>query len=163
MQIVRMGSDNHAAVATGLIKRPKTALLILVLLRDAIRPLTTYEIGLEVSDDQCPPRPISVIVKNLSKDGYIASSEKAGKRLRFWHITKRGLRSIRLRDCSTVLAQTHLALAPARSEHEMQVERAMASGHIDPRAIARHTGLKSSIIKTCLKRAEMRRGLVKVA
>ena len=46
--------------------------LVLVLLRNNLpRPLSTYEIGLAVVDDKEPPRPMSVLIKTLKKDGYV--------------------------------------------------------------------------------------------
>jgi predicted transcriptional regulator len=155
-----MGNDDHSkhGFAPG-ISKPKTALLILVLLRDAPRPLTTYEIGLEVCDDRIPPRPLSVIVKNLRKDGYVTSEGKASRRLCYWSITERGLQSLQMRDQATILARTYLALVPYRTSHEKMVEQAIGTGHADERAIARHTGLKASIISTCLKRTAMRQAL----
>src|SRR3546814_7703894 len=98
---------NHIAASDRRIERERisTAILVLVILRqNSPRAMSTYELGLWISDNQNPPRPLSVIIKTLASDGYILRSASAGKRAGLWTITPRGSSSDRK---STRLNSSH--------------------------------------------------------
>src|SRR3546814_9295171 len=72
--IVMGNGVNHIAASDRRIERERisTAILVLVILRqNSPRAMSTYELGLWISDNQNPPRPLSVIIKTLASDGYI--------------------------------------------------------------------------------------------
>src|SRR3546814_8706504 len=78
--IVMGNGVNHIAASDRRIERERisTAILVLVILRqNSPRAMSTYELGLWISDNQNPPRPLSVIIKTLASDGYILRSASA--------------------------------------------------------------------------------------
>src|SRR3546814_15526648 len=83
--------------------------------------MSTYELGLWISDNQNPPRPLSVIIKTLASDGYILRSASAGKRAGLWTITPRGSSSLCSRPEKCADATAWLNEHPCYSAHEYAV------------------------------------------
>src|SRR3546814_16889040 len=84
---------NHIAASDRRIERERisTAILVLVILRqNSPRAMSTYELGLWISDNQNPPRPLSGIIKTLPSAGYILRSASAGKRAGYWTLPHPG-------------------------------------------------------------------------
>lgn len=148
-------SDNQNAP----VRRPKeltTAILVMVAIRDAGRPLTTYEIGLVVRDDHVPPRPISVIVKGLAKDEYLRSTGLSGKRMARWDIADRGKASLERRPEATRAAAAWIARNPNMPEDERMIRDAMLGGALNIAQLAGVTRLTTSPIRTAMRRIAMR-------
>ena len=139
-------------------RRASTALLILVVLQDnEPEPMTTYEIGLHIEDDHIPPRPISVIIKTLSKDGYVESKERIGKRSGAWQLTKRGYRSLSLRQFEADEARKWIKENPIYTRPEKSVLMSLLKN--GPQAITllvETCRLLHSPIRTALKRLGLR-------
>lgn len=148
-------SDRNAGRPTGL----TTAMLILVAVRMAGRPLTTYEMGLDIVDDHDPPRPISVIVKSLAGDKYLKSAGRIGKRISLWDLDTRGHSSLLKRPELARKAEKWLIENPNSSKEERMVQEMMESGNSSVAGIAAATGLTTSPIRTSMRRIMMRKGL----
>lgn len=123
------------------------------------RPLTTYEMGLNIVDDHDPPRPISVIVKSLAGDKYLKSAGKTGKRMSRWDLDARGHSSLEKRPELARTAERWLIENPNSSEEERLVQAIMDGGNNSVAAIAAATGLTTSPIRTSMRRIVMRRSL----
>jgi hypothetical protein len=133
-------------------------LLILVLLhRNHPRPMSTYEIGLAIIDDKEPPRPLSVLVKTLSKDKYIRRAGLIGKRAGEWCITERGILSLEGRAEEARVAGEWLDANPNYSPDERKVMECLLDGGPQPPSrLAATCGMMHSPIRTALKRLEIR-------
>lgn len=133
-------------------------LLILVLLhRNHPRPMSTYEIGLAITDDKEPPRPLSVLVKTLSKDKYIRRAALIGKRAGEWCITERGMLSLERRAEEARIAGEWLDANPNYSPDEQAVlSSLLISGPQSPSRLAVACGMMHSPIRTAIKRLELR-------
>lgn len=136
-------------------------LLVLVLLRDsAPRALSTYQIGLAVIDDKEPPRPISVLIKTLKKDGYVRCRRLLGKRAGLWTVTDRGLASLERRPEAAKAAAAWLSEHRNHGADEIAVLRCLAlHGPLAASRLSAVSGLLHSPVRTALKRLGMR-GLV---
>lgn len=132
--------------------------LILVLLRNNLPyPLSTYEIGLAIIDDKEPPRPISVLIKTLKKDGYVRRTSLLGKRAGLWTITERGIASLERRPNTTSAAQAWLAEHHNHGHDEIVVIRCLAdNGALAASRISTMTGLLHSPVRTALKKLQIR-------
>lgn len=132
--------------------------LILVLLRNNLpNTLSTYEIGLAVIDDKEPPRPISVLIKTLKKDGYVRRTSLLGKRAGLWTITERGMASLDRRPITTKAAEAWLAEHHNHSHDEIVVIRCLAdNGPLAASRISTVTGLLHSPVRTALKKLQIR-------
>jgi len=148
-------SDHSAGRPEGL----TTAILVLVAVRMAGRPLTTYEMGLDIIDDHEPPRPISVIVKSLAGDGYLVSAGRIGKRMSRWGLAPRGEASLEKRPDLARKAELWLIENPNSSDDERLVQSIMDRGTASVAGIAAATGLTTSPIRTSMRRIQMRRSL----
>lgn len=142
-------------------RRPATATLILAVLHAAGRPMTTYELGLYVTDDHDPPRPLSVIVKSLVGDRYIRRAAKVGKRTISWVTDERGISSIERRPEVMRLASEILDKAANRTDQEIKTLEALREGAETLTQIIAATGLTTSPARTALRRL-MRRGDVEM-
>jgi hypothetical protein len=131
--------------------------MILAVLHAAGRPMTTYELGLYVTDDHDPPRPLSVIVKSLVGDKYIRRSAKVGKRTISWLMDERGIASIERRPEVMRIAADILAMASNRTDQEKRVVHALRAGAETLTQIIADTGLTTSPTRTAIRRL-MRRG-----
>lgn len=138
-----------------------TALLVLVVLQENFpKPMTTYELGLRVEDDKVPPRPISVIVKTLATDGYIARVADAGKRAALWCITERGANSLIQRGALRTAAEAWLARNPNYSDDEAAVLNALLGAeNLTPNQMAECCGRSLSPMRTAVKKLALR-GLI---
>src|SRR3546814_5733756 len=87
--------------------------------------MSTYELGLWISDNQNPPRPLSVIIKTLASDGYILRSASAGKRAGLWTITPRGSSSLCSRPEKCADATAWLNENPRSEEHTSELQSLM--------------------------------------
>lgn len=157
-----MGTGGHHARAEAQgTREASTLLLILVLLhRNHPRAMSTYEIGLAITDDKEPPRPLSVLVKTLTKDKYIKRAGLIGKRAGEWCITERGIQSLERRSDEASRAGIWLDSNPNYSDDEKCVMTALlADGPQAPSRLAVVCGMMQSPIRTALKRLEIR-GLV---
>ena len=133
-------------------------LLVLVLLyRAHPRPMTTYEIGLAVTDDHRPPRPLSVLVKALAKDRCVARAERVGKRAAAWTVTERGVDSLRHRAEEARRAGEWLDANRNHSEEERAVAKALLhQGPQHASQLAASCGMMHSPVRTALKRLRIR-------
>ena len=154
---------NHTVASIERIERNRitTAILVLVLLRqNCPRAMTTYELGLWISDNQCPPRPLSVIIKTLASDGYIVRAAAAGKRAGLWTITSRGQESLAAREEKSAAAAAWLIENPSYASEEFAVINSIfARGNQSPKQLADSCGMSISPVRTALKKL-MLRGLV---
>lgn len=122
--------------------------------------MSTYEIGLAITDDKEPPRPLSVLVKTLTKDKYIKRAGLIGKRAGEWCITERGIQSLERRSDEARRAGLWLDSNPNYSDDEKCVMGTLlADGPQAPSRLAIVCGMMQSPIRTALKRLEIR-GLV---
>lgn len=119
--------------------------------------MTTYELGLYVTDDHDPPRPLSVIVKSLVGDKYIRRAAKVGKRTVSWLMDERGISSIERRPEVMRLASEILGSSANRTEQETRVVTALDSGAETLTQIIAATGLTTSPARTAIRRL-IRRG-----
>lgn len=147
----------HGGITTASERRPATAAMILAVLHASGRPMTTYELGLYVTDDHIPPRPLSVIVKSLVGDKYIRRAAKVGKRTVSWLMDERGVSSIERRPEVMAMASAILAKAANRTEQETRVIAALNAGAETLTKIIAETGLTTSPARTAIRRL-MRRG-----
>jgi hypothetical protein len=148
-------SKNQNAAA----RRPKeltTAMLVMVAIRAAGRPLTTYEMGLVVRDDHVPPRPISVIVKGLAKDEYLRSTGLSGKRMARWDLADRGRASLERRPDAARSAAEWIARNPNMPDDERAIRDAMLEGALNVAQLANVTRMTTSPIRTAMRRIAMR-------
>lgn len=136
-----------------------TALSILVVLEmNSTRPMSTYEIGLWVQDNKVPPRPLSVIMKTLAKDGYINRVALAGKRAALWGITPRGLQSLQKRSLKAGIARNILGLLPCFTREEVTVMKLLLEkAPLSITGMSDDSGHRVSTIRTAAKRLKMRR------
>jgi DNA-binding PadR family transcriptional regulator len=147
------------AAADGTIREASTTLLVLVALKSCHpRPMSTYELGLAITDDKHPPRPLSVLIKTLKKDKYIERASLAGKRAGYWRITERGLDSLRRRPASAAEAAAWLVEHPNYTIPEQAVLRSLRTLGPQPASrLAASCGMLHSPIRTALKRLNLRR------
>ena len=143
-------------------REASTLLLILVLLkRNHPRAMSTYEIGLAITDDKEPPRPLSILVKTLTKDEYVKRAGLIGKRAGEWRITDRGLLSLERRAEEAERASEWLDRNPNLSRDERCVMKALLEeGSQPPSRLAARCGMMQSPIRTALKKLDIR-GLVR--
>ena len=143
-------------------ERPReltTATLVLVAIRNAQRPLTTYELGLDICDNHYPPRAISVIVKSLAKDKYLVAAAKRGKRAAEWALTERAYQSLLRRVLIVKMAEEWIRSRSNLTQEEKSVMCAKGKGAKTYPQISAITGLRSSSIRTSLKRDKLRKSL----
>lgn len=132
-------------------------LILLVLQKQKNNMMTTYDIGLWVFDLNHPPRPLSVIVKTLARDGYIESTGRAGKRRAFWRITNRGTLSLRNRKKIADAGRQFLINHPNLYAQEIVIMRYLLQSHSSTfNDIVSATALPLSKIRTGLKRLCLR-------
>lgn len=139
-------------------ERIPTAFMVLVALNEAKTPLSTYHIGMMVTDNQIPPRPASKIIKSLSKDNYIYPLAFEGKlRASLWAITEKGLQSLSRRKRLADIARQRLSQNQNLSNVERQVLSALnlRDGQIASEIIVT-VGIKGSPVRTALKRLSLR-------
>jgi DNA-binding MarR family transcriptional regulator len=135
-----------------------TAMLVLTVLRqNHPSPMTTYHLGLCVEDNRNPPRPLSMIMKTLSSDGYIVRAAAAGKRAALWMITQRGLISLDSRAEKWRAAEIWLEHNPCHSEHEIHIVRSLFRlGNQSPKHLSDTCRLAISPVRTALKKLVLR-------
>lgn len=156
-QYGRMGhGDYHDAENE--VRCISTMHLVLVLLRSSLpRPLSTYEIGLAVVDDKEPPRPMSVLIKTLSKDKYVERVSLLGKRAALWTITERGIVSLDRRIEATRTAEKWLFEHHNHGHDEKIVMTSLAmKGPQAASRLAANCGLLHSPVRTALKKLQLR-------
>lgn len=158
--LTRMGTiSDQGGNADGRPEGITTAMLILTAISLAGRPLTTYEIGLDVRDDHEPPRPLSVIVKSLTKDGYLRSAGRTGKRISRWELTERGVSSLLRREQAYAVAERTIRSGSALGPDERLITTALSNGAVTIADMGAMTGLTTSPIRTALRRISMRNAL----
>lgn len=157
-----MGNGNSNSAANGKSfarDRITTAILVLVLLdQNHPNPMTTYELGLWITDNQTPPRPLSIIIKTLASDGYIARAAFAGKRAALWIITERGASSLSTRPAKRDAAIAWLNENPGYSRDEIAVmNNLLFGGNQSPTLLSENCSLPISPIRTALKKLILRK------
>lgn len=139
-------------------KRMTTQTKVLALLRDrAPIALSSHGLGLQIQDAD---RSISVILKTLSRDGYIHAVGKKGARTALWGITQVGLESLRRRAEIADEARSWLQENPSYRETEQILLLNLDEN--EPTSIteiADATGLRVVDIRKDIKRV-VERGLV---
>lgn len=135
-----------------------TSLKLLALLeQNHPDPMTTYQMGLWVQDNQNPPRPISIIVKTLAQDGLITRFSSAGKRSVHWIISPQGLASAKKRAAEIKMASIWIAENPHLNPLEgFILRRLLQLPAATPRILASEHSSQPSPIRTALKRLAMR-------
>lgn len=135
-----------------------TAILVLVLLESrSPQPMSTYQLGLWITDSRTPPRPLSVIIKTLASDGYICRAANAGKRAALWIITCRGEASLAARANKKRAALAWLDENPCYSADECAVLNSLfVHGSQSPKLLTQTCGRSISPIRTALKKLRIR-------
>lgn len=130
--------------------------MVLALLEKTGRPMSTYEMGLHVYDDRPEPRPLSVIVRSLSRDGYLEAHAKHGRRTSLWRITEQGRMSIGKRPREVRQALRLIEQAPSMTDEEKSVLRLIKRRPAILCEISSKTKIPTGKVRTALKRLIMR-------
>lgn len=140
-----------------------TALLILTMLKDQDnRPITAYELGLWIKDLRNPPRPLSIVLKNLVDDGYIQKVAVKGLRNGLWALTNRGHQSLFAKPHAVSEARIWLKLNKNLCSNELcLIKQLQEGGHQTVSELASACGLRMSPVKTALKKMIMREYVAK--
>lgn len=132
-----------------------TALKVLALLQHrAPVALSSHGMGLQIQD---PDKPLSVVLKTLSRDGYIAPVGKRGLRTVLWGLTDVGQGSLQRRAELAAEATRWLEDNPSYRDLEQPV--LMALSHDEwrtPFAIADMTGFRVLAVRKALGRLHER-------
>lgn len=142
-----------------------TAILVLVLLESrSPQPMSTYQLGLWITDNRTPPRPLSIIIKTLASDGYISRAANAGKRAALWIITPRGEASLTARAHKKTAAKAWLDENPCYSSDECAVLNSLfIHGNQSPKHLAQTCDRSISPVRTALKKLRIREIVLKPA
>ena len=138
---------------------PTTPLMVLALLDRAGRPMSTYEMSLHVCDQRENPRPLSIIVRSLSRDGYLEAHSKRGRRTSLWRLTDQGRQSVAKRDREAKAALRIIDRKPCMTDHEKTVLRVIKRKPAILCEISIKTGLPTGKVRTALKRLILRKNI----
>ena len=140
--------------------RPSTPLMVLALIHDKGRAMSTYEMSLHVGDNRENPRPLSVIVRSLSRDGYLESHAKHGRRTSLWRLTEQGEQSVIKRSKEVSNALRIIQREPCMTDQEKSVMRCLKRHPSSVCEIAAKTKLPSGKVRTALKRLLIRENIL---
>jgi hypothetical protein len=137
-----------------------TALKVLALLQHrAPIALSSHGMGLQIQD---PDKPLSVVLKTLSRDGYIRAVGQRGARTVLWGLTDVGQRSLQRRADLAAEATRWLEDNPSYRDIEQPVLMALSHDQWrTPFAIADNTGFRVVAIRQAMTRLH-ERGLIAI-
>lgn len=138
---------------------PSTPLMVLALLEREGRPMSTYEMSLHVCDRREKPRPLSIIVRSLSRDGYLEADAKRGRRTSLWRLTDQGRQSVAKRAKEAQKALRLIDKEPCLTDQEKSVMRCINRKPSILCEISTKTNLPTGKVRTALKRLIMRKNI----